>query len=389
MDSNLQPPVWPKQSPKQPPFAKEHELNRDIWQKSDDEPKESSQGFKHGDVTASEHICECNSVQQLKTSCPYIQDFILTALENKREEKQTPPLDYLPGHPRIKFSNTPALHDFLVREFCHHYVDSVASRLWWMSKQDEKNISPLHRQTVKGRQIILAEDPKLHLVWINDRIYIKPLPEFLLSYTFWETYLGAGMYGNWQHRDRVRKAALGYLRTWRYLVLHESDLRIAINLGLIPEPVSWVQFCDFTSAFDRIAQDDVHERYAYGEIRLTRLNLYAPVTIGKQYFQRVRYQYSEYFAHLYGPLLFFFGILSIILSGMQVALAGDQGAPASNSVVLYQVSLWFAVTTILLLAISMFILGFIWMYKVGKEWSYALRGRHLAKKSSSAVRSKV
>ena len=27
---------------------------------------------------------------------------------------------------------------------------------------------------------------RLHLVWIHDRIFIKPLPRHLLSYEFWE-----------------------------------------------------------------------------------------------------------------------------------------------------------------------------------------------------------
>jgi hypothetical protein len=398
MDSNSQPAAWPKQ----PPFSQKHELNHELGHGSEDVPKESSKSFKNGDITVAEHVCEDNPVQQQdhlpshfrtkfkEISCPCIQNCILTALENAHKDKPTPPpLDYLPGHPRVKLSNTPALFDFLIREFCHQDVDSIASRLWWMSKQDKKNISPLHRQIVKGRQIILAEESKLHLVWIDDRIYIKPLPEFLLSYAFWETYLSTGMDGMQQRQDRVRKAALGYLRTWLYLVSYEADFRIATELNLIPKRVSWAQFCDFTSAFDRIAQGDVHERYAYGEIRLTRLNLYAPITIGKQNFQRVTYQYGAYFAQFYGPLLFGFGILSVILSGLQVALAGEQGAPTGNLTALYRISLWFAVITILLLTVTTFMLAFLWTYKVVKEWNYALRNRYSLLKSGAAVGSKV
>ncbi|CAJ2513956.1 Uu.00g020750.m01.CDS01 [Anthostomella pinea] len=51
----------------------------------------------------------------------------------------------------------------------------MASRLWWMSKQDSANIFPLHWQLVKQRTVIVTEDPKLHLVWIHNRIFIKPL----------------------------------------------------------------------------------------------------------------------------------------------------------------------------------------------------------------------
>ena len=62
------------------------------------------------------------------------------------------------------------------------------------------------------------------------------------------------------------------------------------------------------------------ERYYYGELRLTRLNLYAKFIIGKFHYERVHGQYGAFFARYYGPLLFIFGILSIILSAVQVEL---------------------------------------------------------------------
>ncbi|KAH6980614.1 hypothetical protein BKA56DRAFT_585781 [Ilyonectria sp. MPI-CAGE-AT-0026] len=58
-----------------------------------------------------------------------------------------------------------------------------------MLKQDSGNISPLYWQLVKRRTIIVTEDPKLHLVWIHDRIFIKPLPRYITSYAFWRDYL--------------------------------------------------------------------------------------------------------------------------------------------------------------------------------------------------------
>jgi hypothetical protein len=68
--------------------------------------------------------------------------------------------------------------------------------------------------------------------------------------------------------------------------------------------MTWEQFCNLTAGLDSIADDQVSGRYAYGEIRLTRLNLYAPLLLGKSHFQRVEYQYKEYFALFYGPILF-------------------------------------------------------------------------------------
>jgi hypothetical protein len=285
-------------------------------------------------------------------------------------------MEYLPGHPRIKLNNTAALFKFLEREFCNTDIDLVADKLWWMSKQDKRSISPLHRQKVKKREIILTEDSKMHLVWINDRIHIKPLPKFMISYDFWETYLGPSIAGVEPTQKRIRKAALGYIRTWLYLVKYESDFDIAIDQCLIPGGIKWEQFCNFTSEFEEIPDGDVHGRYAYGEIRLTRLNLYAPITIRKQHFQRVTYQYGEYFSQFYGPLLFCFGVPSVVLSALQVAIAVDSISPVGNAVVLAKASLWFAVVTVLGMVIVTSSLVFLWVYKVVKEWKYALRDKY-------------
>ncbi|KAI0163840.1 hypothetical protein GGR57DRAFT_451582 [Xylariaceae sp. FL1272] len=178
-----------------------------------------------------------------------------------------------------------------------------------MSKQDSSSISPLHRQLVKRRAIVVTEDPKLHLVWIYDRIFVKPLPRYILSHAFRQDYLCG------DDENRVHRAALGFVRTYAHLIRYKSDFRIAQDpsLQLIPPNITWEQFCNFTIAFADIEDRDVSPRYAFGEIRLTRLNFYAPLLLGKSHFQRVEYQYGAYFAQFYGPLLFFIGITSVFL----------------------------------------------------------------------------
>ena len=131
-------------------------------------------------------------------------------LDNDAELKNN-----LPGHPRVHLDNKDELLLFLGKEFCSQDLDRLAPRLWWRSTQDSKNISPLHRQKVKKREVIVTEDPKLHLVWIHDRLFIKPLPEYLLSYNFCKQYvLGNYIAPNANNRSqRIKKAALGFLRT--------------------------------------------------------------------------------------------------------------------------------------------------------------------------------
>ena len=286
----------------------------------------------------------------------------------------------LPGYPRTSLQDRHGLLDFLEKEYCSVDLDRIAGRLWWMSKQDSANISPLHRQLVKRRNIVVTEDPKLHLVWINDRIFVKPLPRYLTSYTFWRDYLVD--HGNVTTRNRydhVRKAALGYLRTYFYLVTSESDFYIAQDpdLHLIPAGINWEQFCNFTTDLVKISDRDVSERYAYGEIRLTRLNFYAPLLLGKSHFQRVNYQYREYFAYFYAPILFVIGITSVFLGGLQVAVAvAVQGPdPVRNGPVLLVVAFWFSVMTMLCFCSILVFLFSLFVYKVVKEWRYAIRDR--------------
>ena len=120
---------------------------------------------------------------------------------------------------------------------------------------------------------------------------------------------------------RIYISALGFLRIYYYLIQHESDFEIAYSkTRLLPSDITWNEFCAFSKDFSDISDDAVSERYCYGEIRLTRLNLYAKLIIGKFQYERVDGQYGAFFARFYGPLLFIFGILSIILSTIQVEL---------------------------------------------------------------------
>jgi hypothetical protein len=163
----------------------------------------------------------------------------------------------------------------------------MAPHLWVMSTQSNANINPLHRQRVKGREIFVTEEPRLHLVWWHDRIFVKPLPRYLLSYYFWDVVLAQNSPWLGNRQDAIRSAALGYLRTYRYLVQRETDFRIAQqdHLHLIPREVSWAELCQFVSGFDQIKDNDVSLRYCYGELRLSRLNLYAPLLLTQVFFR--------------------------------------------------------------------------------------------------------
>ena len=119
----------------------------------------------------------------------------------------------------------------------------------------------------------------------------------------------------------IRMSALGFLRTYYYLVQHESDFEIARNeTQLLPSDITWTKFYAFSKDFLDISDNYVLEQYHYREFWLTRLNLYAKLIIGKFHYKRVHGQYGAFFSRFYDPLMFIFDIFSIILSAMQVEL---------------------------------------------------------------------
>lgn len=202
---------------------------------------------------------------------------------------------------------------------------------------------------------MVTENPQLHLVWFNDRIFVKPIPRYLLSHAFWE-YL--------QTEDQLIKAAAGFLRTYSYLIRYESDFRLASSeeFGLIPSddgahPVTFERFATFIRPFALLEDHNVNPRHHYGELRLTRLNICARLFLRKLTFHYMHPQWRSYLDHFLKPLLSIFAIFSVMLSAMQVGL-GAQGFQdvKSNWTVFPRVSWWFSLGTIHLIMVGVFLL---------------------------------
>ena len=280
----------------------------------------------------------------------------------------------LPGQPLLSLSNTHDLSIFLEDDLYSQDLETMAPRLWIMTTASSANINALHRQRVKGREIIVTEEPRLHLVWIHNRIFIKPLPPYLLSHEFWAGFLDQPSTRLGEARARIRASALGFLRTYRYLIRHETDFHIAQqdHLRLIPKDVDWPSFCRFRSELSSIDDSVVSKRYCYGELRLTRLNFYSPLLLRKFHFEQVHGQYGDFFARLYGPVLFVFALVSTVLSSMQVALAAEQ-LVSVQWVSIWYVSRWFSVLSLLgsALIAGWFVLLWLWMFL--DEWVYTVR----------------
>ncbi|KAI9738830.1 MAG: hypothetical protein M1834_008337 [Cirrosporium novae-zelandiae] len=266
---------------------------------------------------------------------------------------------HLPGQPRIALHDTDSVEKYLNEDLMTEDLNKIAPHLWLVAKQDSSHVSSLTHQIIRGRQITITEKPGLHLVWIYDRVFIKPMPKYLLSHDFWKYYFvnNQSPIPQTSRRDLVR-AALGFLRSYSYLIRHKSDYILARHdrLGLLPKGVSYLKFVNFIKAFESIEDRDVSPRYEYGELRLTRLNFWSKIFLWPRFtYQKVYGQYGAYFARFYGPLLFIFGVFSVALSAMQVALAVQPVIPLNQSWVnLAQVSKWFSV--VVLVCISLVVL---------------------------------
>lgn len=245
--------------------------------------------------------------------------------EEKQLFKTTPSDRTVPGQPMIPLDDA-SVSEFLRAELLTTRVDAMYTVLRFLSNRN--NISALHHQALKGRQILITERSDLHLVWHYDRIFIKPIPLCLLSHAFYATHV--------VHDPELLLATSGFLRTYVRLIVHESDFEVAKKTSLIPAgDVTWERWCHFIEGFKHLLDSQVSPRYHYGELRLTRLNFYCKLYLEWSYFETTT-QYTWYFAKFVAPYLFVFGAISVVLAAMQTALTADPDSVYRNSV--HQVS---------------------------------------------------
>ena len=286
----------------------------------------------------------------------------------------------LPGQPRIRL-DSPELDDYPGNNLLLPQLNRLAPKLWLVcfnpllrgqpcslgltnfykvSTPRSSHISPLHHQAVRRRSIVLTESPQLHLVWYYNEIFIKPIPRYMLSFAFWE-YLAT-------QPAALRQAAVGFMRTYSYLVRYEMDFSIAQERGLIPSftstvdqanAISWDDFARLISSFDKFGDEAVSPRYSYGELRLTRLNFYSRIFLGKLTFHHVSPQWGALLSSAVAPLIVVFVIVSAILNAMQVALVVQGTSNIEPSWAKFaKVSQWFSV---LVLVFAMIMILFLFV----------------------------
>ncbi|EFY86037.1 hypothetical protein MAC_07921 [Metarhizium acridum CQMa 102] len=149
--------------------------------------------------------------------------------------------------------------EFLEGELGVPSLNDVHDLLWLAGRPMPPR--PLTYQLAASRNIAVVEDVNLHLVWEPGRIFLKPLPRYLLNAAFWTEHLacdtaaqdnsscvsgvslqqdGPGAPSNaLSKRRQLYGCAYGFLLSYTALIQHESDYHVAASNHLLPADVDW------------------------------------------------------------------------------------------------------------------------------------------------------
>ncbi|KAF3929363.1 hypothetical protein ABW19_dt0201455 [Dactylella cylindrospora] len=244
------------------------------------------------------------------------------------------PATYRTGRDHISIPSYDDL-DFLQRELLVPRLDSIRKHLWLVGRPMPPR--PLHYQLVLSREIVITESMELHLVWAGSRIFIKPIPAYLLDADFWSNHLLGNDKEQGQSpdesqrqlREDIAKSARGFLFTYTALIAYESDYRIAQDRGLLPSSVTWDKWREFTRQFlQNHHYSSLNPRFWYGELRLSRLNSiyrWRKGLLWRGYSKVASHiSYKDLLSDNFALLAAILGYVVIVLTAMQVGLATER-----------------------------------------------------------------
>ncbi|KAK8017829.1 hypothetical protein PG993_014155 [Apiospora rasikravindrae] len=214
----------------------------------------TTQALKNGASSSSQEVVDLSNL--LPASCRTKQDHLVS--------------------PQIDDAGS-----FFACELRVNRLDGVRDWLWVCGRPMPPR--PLHHQVLIGRDVTITENPELHLVWHKGRIFLKPLPSWLLDPDVWARHLlptsssppppSSSQYSNNNKDGELAACARGFLFSYTALIAYESDFHIAKENRLIPESVSWDAWRTLTREYlQGHCYASVNPRYWYGELRLSRLN---------------------------------------------------------------------------------------------------------------------
>ncbi|KAH7461586.1 hypothetical protein FOMA001_g19117 [Fusarium oxysporum f. sp. matthiolae] len=226
--------------------------------------------------------------------------------------------------------------DCIKTELALQRLNKVSGWLWVAGRLAPAR--PLHHQLLLSREIFITEQMDMHLVWTTGRVFVKPIPRFLLEPWFWTKHLSCGQgcdcsVGKTHSRDSIQecerqklwKCALGFLFSYAALIRHESDFLLAKEKNLLPEEVTWPGWISFVEQLDtEHIYPDIDPRFYHGELRLDRLNkiyrlFQTPLHGYMAHWNQYATFFRDNFAWLGGTTVY----IAVVLTAMQVGLATD------------------------------------------------------------------
>jgi hypothetical protein len=283
------------------------------------------------------------------------------------------------------FKTSENLSAFLVQDLVVSRLTDVESYLWLAGRRMAAR--PLHRQLMMNRDVVVTEQTDLHLCWSGSRIYIKPLPLYLLDAQVWRVHICT--------HPELYENAMGFLLSYVWLIPNESDFQLATDDSrhprLLPSSITFMQWTRFLEEFlhdiDLQNINYINPRYRYGELRLGRLNMIYRLAWKlrfKHFMRGYLYGYHDYGTFLqrnFDWLVVVFAYVAIVLTAMQVGLATEHLAQST----MFQEASWgFAVFSIVLpvagvgSALLIFIILFINNFLATMLHLRRTRGKHTA-----------
>lgn len=204
-------------------------------------------------------------------------------------------------------------------------LNEIHDHLWLAGRPTSAR--PLHRQAMLGRTIVITEQVDLHMVRQESRMFLKPMPDYLLSCEFWKSHICKD--------GDLYESACGFLLSYVWLVTSQSDLKMAQKEDLLSSSITWPGWRSFIKSLllsiNIESPKGVNKRYHYGELRLSRLNwiyrLFSRNTTLTTVVRGYMYgynQYSDILRRNFAWVLVVFVYLTIVVTAMQLGLATDR-----------------------------------------------------------------
>lgn len=242
---------------------------------------------------------------------------------------------------------------------------------------------PLHRYKMEGFEVVYAQNHDLHLLKFSNKLMLKPLPEWMLGYEFWQQWICDNPY--------LHGAACGFLLSYVWLLTTPVDHKMAHEMNLLPSFITWHWWKEFVTDFvkhvDVNALDQVNKRYHFGDLRLGRINSIYRIRYAHTHFVRgYLYGYNRYvafFQRKFSWVLVVFVFFSLVLSAMQVGAGVD---PLQGNDLFRRTCYGFVVFSIVsvaaVLALIAFIFCVIFFFNMVSAIMHAKNTRRLRKRKA-------